>query len=107
MATTLKPSDLSRRTLPMTVDLYGEPLTLQVRPNKWTLKLLTDERGLAECMVEVIESWDLEDGGVPVPITVEAIREQLGLPVQQTIWAGIVEGFDPNSKTKSKDSSTG
>lgn len=92
----MKLSTLQARTIPAKADLYGETLTMEVRPNQWTTALLNSDGSLADGIATVVESWDLENEGEPVPVTAAAITEHLGLPVQRLIWKGIAETFSPN-----------
>jgi hypothetical protein len=67
-----------------------------------------DVNGIAEMVVALLASWDLTDGGKPVPITEETLVDALGYIYTLAILRAILDdvtagtggaGLDPNSKT--------
>ncbi len=94
------------RTKELTVDFgEGEVLHLTYYPNEVKLEdILEPEsktvREAAEELTRTVVAWDLEEDGVPVPITVEALSS---LPIQffLTVQRAIAEDLRPGETTGS------
>lgn len=78
---------LSRKTLPVTVEFAGETVQVEYRPavitTTWTMKMrdaeaTMDMEAMASGALELLSSWDLEDGGKPLALSKKNI-EQLPL----------------------------
>lgn len=91
-------SELKSMTRSVTVDFFGVPIEVQYRPAAMTVEL--EERLFAGApegedarswvlagFQQVIAGWDVTEGGEPVPITAEGLRQ---VP-SRVLWETLVQ----------------
>lgn len=85
-------------TATLTVPIGGEVLTLDYRPNVYTVAWLqqAEQLSIAEALHQLVDRWDLtDDAGEPYPLTVEALTA-LPVPLLREVWGGIRGDLLPN-----------